>query len=104
MLRETLPGLPPRREVEHNIKIIGNIPKPSAIYKLSPFEDQKLNEHLSKALKKNLIRVSKSPFGAAVFFVQKRNGSLHLVTDYQALNAITVKNQYPLPLISELLD
>ena len=53
---------------------------------------------------KNLIRVSKSPFGAAVFFVQKKDGSLRLVTDYWALNAVTIKNHYPLPLISELLD
>ena len=53
---------------------------------------------------KNLIRVSKSPFGAAVFFVQKKDGSLRLVTNYWALNAVTIKNRYPLPLISELLD
>ena len=104
VLKETLPGLPPRREVEHKIEIIGTIPKPSAIYKLSPLEDKTLKEHLSKALEKNLIRVSKSPFGAAVFFVHKKDGSLRLVTDYRALNAVTVKNRYPLPLISELLD
>ena len=79
VLRETLPGLPPCREVEHKIEIIGTISKPSAIYKLSPLEDQKLKEHLSKALKKNLISVSKSPFGAASFFVHKKDGSLRLV-------------------------
>ena len=90
--------------MEHKIEIIGTIPKPSAIYKLSPLEDKTLKEHLSKAFKKNLIRVSKSPFGAAVFFVHKKNGSLRLVTDYQALIAVTVKNQYPLLLISEFLD
>ena len=59
-LKETLPGLPPRREVEHKIEIIGTIPKPTAIYKLSPFEDQTLKEHLFEALKKNLICISKS--------------------------------------------
>ena len=96
VLKETLPGLPPCREVEHKIEIIGTIPKPSAIYKLSPLKDKTLKEHLSKALEKNLIRVSKSPFGAAVFFVHKKDGSLRLVTDYRALNAVTVKNQYPI--------
>ena len=53
---------------------------------------------------KNLIRVSKSPFGAAVFFVQKKDGFLRLVTNFWALNTVTIKNHYPLPLISELLD
>ena len=52
---------------------------------------------------KNLIRVFKSPFGAAVFFVQKKDGSLRLVTNYWALNVVTIKNRYPLPLIGELL-
>ena len=48
--------------------------------------------------------MSKSPYGAAVFFVQKKDGSLRLVTNYCALNAVTIKNRYPLPLISKLLD
>ena len=59
MLKETLPGLPPCREVEHKIEIIGTMSKPSAIYKLSPLKDKKLKEHISEALKKNLIFSSK---------------------------------------------
>ena len=90
--------------MEHKIKILGTIPKPLANYKLSPLKDKTLKEHLSKALKKSPIRVSKSPYGAAVFFVKKKDGSLCLVMDYQALNAVAVKSQYPLLLISELLD
>jgi hypothetical protein len=39
-----------------------------------------------------------------VFFIKKKDGSLRLVQDYRALNAITVKNKYPLPLISELIE
>ena len=39
-----------------------------------------------------------------VFFIKKKDGSLQLVQDYQALNAITVKNKYLLPLISELIN
>ena len=48
--------------------------------------------------------MSKSPYGATVFFVQKKDGSLRLVTNYCALNVLTIKNRYPLPLISKLLD
>ncbi len=45
----------------------------------------------------------KSPIAAAVFFVKKKDGKLHLGQDYRALNAMTVKNKYPLPLIPELI-
>ncbi|GLB45973.1 putative retroviral aspartyl protease [Lyophyllum shimeji] len=50
------------------------------------------------------IRPSKSPMASPVFFIKKKDGSLRLVQDYRALNAITVKNRYPLPLISELIN
>ena len=39
-----------------------------------------------------------------VFFIKKKDGSLRLVQDYWALNAVTVKNKYPLPLISKLIN
>ena len=39
-----------------------------------------------------------------VFFIKKKDRALHLVQDYHALNAITVKNKYPLPLISKLIE
>ena len=45
-----------------------------------------------------------SLFGTPVLFVKKSNGSLYLYIDYHALNSMTIKNQYPLPLISKLLD
>jgi len=41
---------------------------------------------------------------ALVFFIKKKDGSLQLVQDYQALNSMTVKNKYPLLLISELVS
>ncbi|MGB8167070.1 MAG: reverse transcriptase domain-containing protein, partial [Chthoniobacteraceae bacterium] len=50
------------------------------------------------------IQPSKSPFGAPIIFVPKKNGKLRLCVDYRALNKITVKNRYPLPRIDELMD
>ena len=38
------------------------------------------------------------------FFIQKKDGTLHPVQDYQKLNEMTIKNRYPIPLISELID
>jgi len=48
--------------------------------------------------------LSKSPIAAPVFFIKKKDGLLWLVQDYRALNSMTVKNKYPLPLISELVS
>ena len=50
------------------------------------------------------IRPSMSSFGAPVLFVKKKDGSLRLCVNYRALNRMTIKNRYPRPLISELLD
>ena len=54
--------------------------------------------------KKGYIVPSKSLFGAPVLFVEKQDGSLRLVVDYMATNAVTVKNTAPLPRIDALLD
>ena len=55
-------------------------------------------------LAKGFIQPSKSPFGAPVIFVKKKDGSLRLCMDYRALNKITIKNKYSLPRIDDLLD
>jgi hypothetical protein len=45
-----------------------------------------------------------SPAAAPDLFAKKKDGGLRLCADYQALNKAPVKNRYPLPLISEILD
>lgn len=74
------------------------------IYKLSPAKDNALQAHLSEALEKGLIRASNSPYRETVFFVANKDGSLRLITDYRALNNVTIKNMYPIPLIDENFD
>ena len=68
------------------------MPKLTPLYKLTPLENKTLKKHLSEAYEKNLIQISKSPYGAAVFFIKKKDGLLQLVVDYWKLNTITVKN------------
>jgi hypothetical protein len=58
---------------------------------------------LEEALATGHIRQSKSPLGAPVFFIKNKDGKLCFIQDYQALNAITRKNQYLLPLIDDLI-
>ena len=104
IFEEALPGLPPPKHIQHSIQLKGAIPRARPIYRLTPNEDDALRAYLKEALEKGLIRPSQSPFGAAVFFVAKKDGSLRLVTDYRALNEVTIKNRYPLPLIDDLFD
>jgi hypothetical protein len=59
---------------------------------------------VSKVLSKGYIKPSKSPYGAPVFFVHKKDGTLIMCVDYRALNKATVKNRYPLPRIDDLFD
>jgi hypothetical protein len=79
-------------------------PKPCKLYPLSPMEQTKLDRFLAEQLTKGYIRPSKSPMTSPFFFVKKKDGQLRPVQDYQRLNARTVKNAYPLPLINELVD
>src|SRR5258708_22969182 len=68
-----------------------------------PAEQKELDNFLLENLANGCIHPSKSPMGAPVFFVKKKDGLLHLIQDYQKLNNITVKNSYPLPLVSDVL-
>ena len=50
------------------------------------------------------INRSKSSAGAPILFVKKKDGSLRLCVDYRGLNAISIRDKYPIPLVSEILD
>jgi len=103
--KEDFDILPEHRKWDHTIELIpGAEPKSSKVYPLSPLEQAELDAFLEKNLCTGRIRPSKSPMTAPMFFIKKKDGSLHLVQDYHTLNAVTVKNKYPLPLISELVS
>ena len=74
------------------------------IYSLSPKNLNALQEYLEENLWKEFIWESQSSARYSILFVLKSDGSLRLCVDYWALNNITVKNSYLLPLISELQD
>ena len=103
--KQSFDALPEPREWDHAIELIpGTKPSSCKIYPLSPAEQKELDIFLKENLETGRIRPSKSPISSLVFFIKKKDSSLQLVQDYQALNAITVKNKYPLPLISELVN
>ena len=97
--------LPPRRDVDHHIDLEPGGAQPyQGIYRMSPVELGELRKQLDDLLEKGFIKPSKSPFGAPILFVHKKDGGLRMCIDYRALNKITVKNRYPIPRIDDLLD
>ena len=66
-------------------------------------EQKALLEFIREQQAKGYICPSKSPYAVLFFFIKKKDGKLRPVQDYQQLNEWTVKNHYPLPLISELI-
>jgi hypothetical protein len=97
--------LPQHGNYDHAIPLEeGTIPPMGPIYSLSETELKILREYIQDNLSKGFIQSSRSPAGAPILFVKKKDGTLRLCVDYRGLNKITRKNRYPLPLISNLLD
>ncbi len=67
-------------------------------------ELETLKAYIKNNLASSFIRPSKSPARAPILFNKKPDGSLRLYIDYQGLNNLVIKNQYPLPLVDESLD
>ncbi len=73
------------------------------MYPLSREEREEVYEFILEQLRKEYIRPSKSPQMALVFFVGKKYGKKRIVQDYWYLNEWTIRNNYPLPLISDVI-
>ncbi|XP_020082254.1 uncharacterized protein LOC109705882 [Ananas comosus] len=92
MPKELPKQLPPRREKRH-------IEWPRQSWRL-----EELQKQLKELLNAGFIRPSKAPYGAPFLFQRKSDGSLRLCIDYKALNKVTVKNKYPIPLVVDLFN
>jgi len=96
---------PESRTWDHKIEMKDDfVPKSFKTYNLTPQEQIELDKFLKENLDKGYIRPSQSPMASPFFFVDKKDGKLRPCQDYRYLNEHTIKNAYPLPLISELLD
>jgi hypothetical protein len=97
-------SLPECHKWDHTIELeCEPSPRFCKVYPMTLTEQTEMDAFLEEALATGCIRQSKSPLRAPVFFIKKKDGKLHFVQDYQALNAITRKNQYLLPLINNLI-
>lgn len=97
--------LPTHRPYNHDIK-----PKEGAklpfgpLYAMSRDELKALRDWWNENLRKEFIQPSASPVASPVLFVKKPGGGLRLRIDFRALNNVTIKDRYPLPLTTETLN
>jgi hypothetical protein len=97
--------LPPHRPGDHHVQLKEGATLPfGPLYGMSREELKALKEWIEENLRKGFIRPSSSPVASPVLFVKKQDGGLRFCVDYRALNNVTVKDRYPLPLIKESLN
>jgi hypothetical protein len=105
MFLDDLSGMPPERAIEFKIELQPDTtPISKALYKMPREELSELKIQLKNLLNKDFIRPSSSPWGCPTLFVSKKDKGLRLCVDYRPLNAVTIKNKYPLPRIDILFD
>jgi len=103
-LEALVKNLPPHRPYDHKIPLReGFTPPFGPLYLMSRTELQTLKKWLEENLSKGFIRASSSSAASPILFVKKTDGSLRFCVDYCGLDAGTIKNRYPLPLLQETL-
>jgi hypothetical protein len=102
---DELSGMPPDKDIEFVIELQpGTAPISKRPYRMPPKELAKLKTQLQELLDKGYICLSSSPWGCPALFMKKKDDSLRLCVDYRPLNAVTIKNKYPLTHIDVPFD
>ena len=97
--------LPPSRPIDHTINLLPNsAPVNVRPYRYPYFQKKEIEEQVATMLAKGFIQPSSSPLSSPVLLVKKKDGSWRFCVDYRALNAITVRDCFPVPTVDGLLD
>lgn len=97
--------LPPPRQTDHTIPLLtGANPVNVKPYRYPHFQKKEIENQIHEMLSQGIIQPSSSAFSSPVLLVRKKDGTWRFCVDYRALNAITVKDRFPIPTIDELLD
>ncbi|WVZ94300.1 hypothetical protein U9M48_040206 [Paspalum notatum var. saurae] len=97
--------MPPERDIEFSIELVpGTAPIYKKAYRIAGVELFEVKKQIDELLEKGFIRKSTSPWASPVLLTEKKDRMLRMCVDYRGLNAVTVKNKYPLPRIEDLFD
>ena len=103
--KKQLERMPTRKIWDHVIDMKEEfVLRKGKVYLLSREEREEVCKFIQEQLRKGYIRPLKSPQMAPVFFVGKKDGKKRMVQNYRYLNEWTIKNNYPLPLISDIIE
>lgn len=98
-------GLPPERHHSHRIRLVAGIDAIAAQpYRYAHAQKDELERQFRDMLRQGIIRPSTSAFSSPALLVRKPDGSWCLCIDYRAVNAKTLKDKFPIPVVEEVLD
>jgi hypothetical protein len=98
-------ALPPHRQCDHQIPLKdGAVPPTTRPYRVPHKQKDEMEAQIKELLANKVIRTSQSPYASPAILVRKKDGSWRLCVDYRKLNALTIKNKFPIPVIEDLLD
>ncbi|KAM1902895.1 hypothetical protein ACFX13_040481 [Malus domestica] len=96
--------LPPSRGHDHHIPLVPGAKPPNLRpYHYGLMQKTEIERTVQELLDSGFIRPSHNPFSFPVLLVKKKEGTWRMCIDYRELNALTVKDKYPIPLIDDLL-
>jgi len=98
-------GLPPIRSHDHTIPLmLGSAPVKVRSYRYPYSQKTEIEQIIAEMLSEGIIQPSSSPFSLPMLLVKKKDGTWNFCTDYRVLNAVTIMDFFPMPIVDELLD
>lgn len=91
-------------DYEMSIRLTNDVPFHSMPRRLSYYERTEVQKIVRELLEKRIIRPSSSPYASAIVLVKKKSGEMRMCVDYRSLNRLTIRDNYPLPLIEDCIE